>query len=439
MLDLQGAFVMPGLVNAHARLGADPFRGMAPSSGDHPPLEAVHDEPSVIWSCFVDGIAAARTGTTCVIDLHSSPRFVDDAVHRVREVLLTIGLRSVLAYEVGPSEDDEAVETTRKMAAYGGTDQVRMAVGLASPEFLDKQRLKEIAEIVARYSSPVHVELGSAAGGGDTKRRRGSIMKMMQDSGLLGPDTILAVGPELAEDDLAACAEAGATLVHSPGSDVGKTTRSSPLAGFERNAALGTGRGVPDVLAEARVLMRLSEAAGEPAGASRLLELLAGGHRLATRIFGKPFGVFEPGASADLVVLDYVPAIPLNDETVAHHLFHGIEARHISSVMVQGRFVIRDGVFTNLDEPRLLAQTRRGALDLWERWTGETFPGYSPPAEEEKTIARESEESSEPDEGEDLPAPEEEEHEDAPEGDAEEEEAGATRSGPDDPFGAGLF
>src|SRR3972149_1396982 len=57
------------------------------------------------------------------------------------------------------------------------------------------------------------------------------------------------------------------------------------------------------------------------------LQRLAGGAALAGHIFGEPLlGRIEPGAPADLTVLQYAPPTPLQDGNVAGHWLFGLSA-----------------------------------------------------------------------------------------------------------------
>ncbi len=490
---------MPGLVDAHTRLCLDPFPGLAAdgskgtgSAERRAALAGALDEAAVIWTAFVGTIEAVRTGTTCLIDLHSSPRFVDGSVNRLREVILTVGLRCVLAYRVSGAEGNEALEATRRAAAYGGNDQLRMAVGLGELGSLSPEELAKLSEVVSHYGAPVHLEAprSEAEREACSKTHGDSPVSRLAAAGLLGPQTVVAYGTCLTDEEAGVLRDAGVTLVHCPSDDLlGGEGRTSP-ARLGSAAALGTGAGSHDMLAELRTAWKLARAAGEDVTPGDMLALLAGGHRYAARLFDTPMGSFEPGAAADFVILDYRPAIPLNDQTVGHHVLFGIEARHVESVMVQGRFVLRERDLIEHDTRELYRQTRRGALDLWKQWTGKTYPGWSAssaateteqeplPAidEEPESIAEELQESAtvnvqaeslenpeedfdeEADEGkEDFSEEEEEdlaaqearagfeddepdEEEPLPEPDEQEEaEEEVEQSAPDDPFGAGIF
>jgi len=490
-MDARGRVIIPGLINAHAHLGLDPFAGLQPGNGTPATqaariasLSAAHGEESVIWSAFVGALESVRTGTTCVFDLHTSPRFVAGSLTRLQDVLLTVGLRCMLAYRLTEEESQDALTPIREAAAYGGNDQLRMAVGIGDPATLSQETLSTLAKIVEQYEAPVHAEAsyGAKAATACEKEHGSGPLQRLQAAGLLGPQTIVARGAELSDAEAQAAHDAEATLVLSPGDDLLDAAGRRPLAPSISNSAIGTGAGPTDLLAELRTAWRLARAAGEDISATQMLSLLSAGHAFAGRIFGVPFGIFEPGAAADLVLLDYTPAIPLNADTVAHHVLLGIEARHVESVMIHGRVIYKHRKMVDLNPRDLFRQTQRGALDLWQEWTGTTFPGWSPEqaqdvdepdetemvqppplAEEREAEMSDDSEDDRPDE--DLPEQaideepasadledeegseeedsefeeDEEEDEAAEEEEEEDSEEEARSASPEDPFGAGIF
>jgi cytosine/adenosine deaminase-related metal-dependent hydrolase len=95
--------------------------------------------------------------------------------------------------------------------------------------------------------------------------------------------------------------------------------------------------------------------------------MLVGGHRLASALFGLPFGQLDAGAPADLVVLDYRPPTPLAADNLAGHLLFGLDRSHVRSTMAAGRFVLRDRRIVSVDEAAVLARAQEAAGRLWER------------------------------------------------------------------------
>ena len=80
-----------------------------------------------------------------------------------------------------------------------------------------------------------------------------------------------------------------------------------------------------------------------------------------------PLGELAPGASADLVFLDYRPTTPLTAENLPWHVIFGLEASAITSTVCGGRVLMRDREFLTLDEPEIAARSTELAARLWKR------------------------------------------------------------------------
>ena len=108
---LEGALVLPGLANAHTHLYSALARGMPgprqPPGNFREILERVWwrldralDLELVEASALAGGVEAALSGTTLLVDHHSSPSAITASLSRIRGALEQVGLRSLLCYEV---------------------------------------------------------------------------------------------------------------------------------------------------------------------------------------------------------------------------------------------------------------------------------------------------------------------------------------------------
>jgi cytosine/adenosine deaminase-related metal-dependent hydrolase len=88
---------------------------------------------------------------------------------------------------------------------------------------------------------------------------------------------------------------------------------------------------------------------------------------IASRLFGIPIGRLEPGAAADLIVLDYDPPTPLIDGNFPGHLIFGLTGWMVETVIVGGKVVMKEREFVTIDAERTAAEARRRARALWER------------------------------------------------------------------------
>jgi len=74
-----------------------------------------------------------------------------------------------------------------------------------------------------------------------------------------------------------------------------------------------------------------------------------------------------PGdADNNLVILDYDSPTDLTQDNFLGHFVYGIDARHVESVISQGRLIVEEGKITTVDEKEVLTQARAMGRKLWE-------------------------------------------------------------------------
>jgi putative selenium metabolism protein SsnA len=383
VVDLDGALVLPGLVNAHTHLYSALARGM-PGPAEPPRrfveilervwwrLDRALDQESVYLSALVGAIEAARSGTTVLVDHHASPSFITGSLATLRRAIEEVGLRSVLCYETtdrnGLAGRDAGIAENKAFLLAGRSALTRGMVGAHASFTLSDESLDRLASVVRKTGSSLHIHVAEdAADVEDGVRRCGSgVVERLLRHGLIWARTLLVHGVHLTEGEVREAQDAGAWLIHCPRSNMNNAVGHAPTAAF-RYAALGTDGLDQDMLAEARAAFLAMRHAERGDAVAAAFEMLAAGHRLAEAFFGLPFGGLDAGNPADLVVLDYRPPTPLTADNLAGHLLFGLDRSHVRSTMVAGRFVLRDRRISLVDEAEVLSRARLAAGALWER------------------------------------------------------------------------
>ena len=382
-LDFSECLILPGFVNAHTHLYSALARGMpgpaAPPRSFIEILEKVWwkldyalDEDGVRHSARAGAMDAALSGTTLLIDHHSSPSFIAGSLDTVRAAVEAVGLRSVLCYEVtdrnGIAGRDAGLEENRRFLSGPPTALTRGLVGAHASFTLSEDTMGRLAALAAETGASLHVHVGEdRADVEDCAARYGSsLVERYHRHGLLISRTLFAHCVHLSAEDVHTAHTRGAWIAHNPRSNMNNAVGYAPTSALRR-AALGTDGIGGDMLAEARAAYLKMRETGRPDAMEATLELVAGGHRLGAALFGLPFGKLDAGAPADLVVLDYRPTTPITSANVGGHLLFGFDRSDVRSVMVAGRWVVLDRDLTQVDGRVVAAEARVAAAALWAR------------------------------------------------------------------------
>jgi putative selenium metabolism protein SsnA len=389
-VDCAGCLVIPGNVCAHTHLYSSLARGMpyrlAPARDFVEILRRVWwrldralDERSIRASALVGGLEALLAGTTTLIDHHASPNAIDGSLDVVADALGSLGIRSVLAYEVtdrdGPERASAGIGENRRFAARvaaGSLPQARSMIGAHASFTLSDVTLDACVAAAAETGTGLHIHVAEdRVDQTDCRARHGtSVTERLAGAGALDERTLCAHGVHLDAHEIELVAASRATIAHNARSNMHNAVGRAPLAAMGPGCriALGTDGIGSDMFEESRVAYlraREEHAADDPGWA---LGRLAESARLAGRLFDEPLlGRVEPGAPADLVVLDGPLPAPLEAATFPGHWMFGLSSRAVRDVVVAGRVVVRNRELVLADADRLAADARSEAARLWDR------------------------------------------------------------------------
>jgi cytosine/adenosine deaminase-related metal-dependent hydrolase len=282
----------------------------------------------------------------------------------------------VCCYEVsdrdGPERARAGLHESRRFAtrcADGAGSLARAMVGAHASFTLCDETLGGCVDVAHAAGIGIHVHAAEdAVDETATLRAHGQrVAARLADDGALYERTLLAHGVHLDVDEVELVRASGATLAHNARSNMNNAVGRTPLAGLGDRVALGTDGIGSDMFAESQAAFFRHREDGTPTPDWPLARL-ARSAWLAGISFDEPLlGCLEPGAPADLAVLDYDPPTPLSAETLAGHWLYGLGSRHVRDVVVAGRVVVRDRHLTLVDQDALVADARPQAARLWER------------------------------------------------------------------------
>jgi cytosine/adenosine deaminase-related metal-dependent hydrolase len=191
------------------------------------------------------------------------------------------------------------------------------------------------------------------------------------DVGWLGDDVWHAHCVKLSERGIGMFARTGTGVAHCPSSNMRLASGIAPVKAM-RQAGVHVGLGVDGsasndaghMLAEARMAMLLARVGGDPAGLSarEALEISTLGG--AAALGRDDIGVLAPGMAADFISIDLntVGMAGAWADPAAAVVFCAPPT--VSTSVINGRVVVRDGHLTTIDLPAVLRQHNAYSLAL---------------------------------------------------------------------------
>jgi putative selenium metabolism protein SsnA len=430
IVDCGGAVVMAGLVNGHAHLYSALAAGMPmpPKMPRNFPevlefiwwrLDRALDEESIELSGAVGALDALRCGTTTLIDHHASPCCIPDSLDMLERGIDAVGLRAVLCYEVtdrngragteaGIEENRRYIEKSQKVkkskSQNAGTAKAKRVarrfagmMGAHAAFTLSDASLRRCVEIAADLHAGLHIHVAEDPADDLVCRRKygAPLLRRLEKCGLLdkamgvGARSILAHGTHLSPEDGRCVSAQVAAVAHNPRSNMNNRVGYTPV-GWMTNVLLGTDGIGSDMFTEARHAWfkgcdatapgqsAARRVAPTPSSASRAKPptvhtparvgaMLAHSARVAGDMLGGTLGRLTPGAAADVVITDYVPATPLDSANAPAHLIFAIGPQHVRHVLVAGRWALRDRQPVQVKETEIRQRASRAAAALWRR------------------------------------------------------------------------
>lgn len=372
IVDCGGMTALPGMVNTHTHAAMTLMRGVGEDIcfqewiGRIWNEEEKIDDGFIYWATKVACLEMIRTGTTTFLDQYWR---VPAAAEAVKEM----GLRAVLSYVhldhydtgIASRQRDECRDVFDMSRSWPPTLGFSVAVhsvySVSEPQILwaaDFARSRGLKLNVHLCETEKEVKDCMSAHGM-------SPVRYLDSLGVLGPDVIAAHTLWLDSDDVRILAERGVSCVHNINSNLklasGYRFPYRELKDAGVNLCIGTDGCASSNnldLQEAMKTAALVQKAwrNDPA-AMPLDELFAMVTVNPARALGIRSGVVREGALADLIIVDTDSSFFLSNAPFMANFIYSAHSDCISSVICDGRFVMRDRVVPG--EKEILAEARK--------------------------------------------------------------------------------
>lgn len=391
VFNARGRLIIPGLVNVHTHTILTMVRGVAEDMGFAPAytpgVPHGHDvrPEEAIALAQLGALEAMRFGSTLINDSYVHADITLPAMAELGLRVYTCGRIHDVDFSrvhwgewihnpsIGQKTMSAAVELhDRWDKKFEGRTGVQLTPH--APDTCSKHLLKDIAE----YCNPRGIRVSTHLSQSRLENRRISERdgctptELLDHTGLLNSRLIAAHGIYMTDADIHRAGQVGINLAHIPkGNATGgqiSPTRKMQRAGIKLTLATDNMHAdMIEVMRWALCVGRIQEDRIDDEWQPKdIFEMATLGGAQAMGL-ASDIGSLEAGKKADLVVIDVDQAHWVPRINLLGNLLHVGQGRDVTHVMVNGKWVIKEGRATLVDEEKIKANAQRAAESLWDR------------------------------------------------------------------------
>ena len=365
IIDYQGAWIMPGLVNCHTHSAMTGLRGIRDDSNLHEWLEdyiwpaEAEFTPEMTTKAVKEALTEMlQSGTTTFNDMYN-PNGVDIA--EIYEAVKASKMRCYFSPTLFSSETETTDETIARTRAVIETikgyrdPNFKVMVAPHSPYSCSRELLEASLKLAKEENIPLHIHVA------ETQEESGIILKrygkrplaFLDELGYLDHQAVFAHGVEINEAEIARLADSQVAIAHNPISNLKLASGIAPVVQLQK---VGVPVGIAtdsvasnnnlDMFEEGRTAallqkMKSGDASQFPIETAVKALTIEGAKVL---VMEDEIGSLEVGKQADFLVIQPQGKIHLQpQENMLSHLVYAVKSSDVDDVYIAGEQVVRAG------------------------------------------------------------------------------------------------
>lgn len=368
IVDAKNQLVMPGLINMHTHAYMSCLKNYA---DDVPfnewlfnrimPVEDRLSPEAAYWSSLLACVEMIKTGTTCFVDMHMfQSQSCKAATQAGMRAFIGRGLVGEDLYEDGKSRFVEALTEKNEC----NNDLIKFVLSPHAIYSCSEKLLRQINEEAHKLGILKQIHLSESVFEVETtiKKYGKSPVEFLSDIGFLDSNTILAHCVKLSDKDIELIRNNNSSVVTNPASNAKLGNGVAPIVDLiDRgiNVCLGTdsvaSNNTLNMFREMWLLSLLHKAVHNNSTTLSYSTVLRTATVNSAKALGlnRKIGSIIEGAYADLVFVDLTSPSLFPNNNIVSSLCYSANGTEVSSVMINGKFVMKDRELTTIDVNRV--------------------------------------------------------------------------------------
>ena len=371
IIDYQGAWIMPGLVNCHTHSAMTGLRGIRDDSNLHEWLEdyiwpaEAEFTPEMTTKAVKEALTEMlQSGTTTFNDMYN-PNGVE--IEKIYEAVKASKMRCYFSPTLFSSDMETTDETIAKTRAVIGTikgyqdPNFKVMVAPHSPYSCSRELLEASLNLAKEEDIPLHIHVAETQEESDIilKRYGKRPIAFLDELGYLDHQAVFAHGVELNEAEITRLADSQVAIAHNPISNLKLASGIAPIIQLQK-------AGVPVGIATDSVASNNNLDMFEEGRTAALLQKMKSGDASqfpietalkaltieGAKVLGMEdeIGSLEVGKQADFLVIQPQGKIHLQpQENMLSHLVYAVKSSDVNDVYIAGEQVVRAGKVLTVD------------------------------------------------------------------------------------------
>ena len=402
VIDGRKSVVIPGLQCAHTHFYGLLLTGSPWFAKIEPPTDFQQNLQRIWWaldvllgydeayaSALIGSILFARSGVTNFFDNISSPNTITNVLDYIEKGVSEVGIRGFISFEATQRRSDEegfrGLEENVRFTKKNNFDEsksVKGAIYVHASFTVKDELLIKAKEYSDRYNAllAIHAEEGLVDVYHSIERYGVRPIERLYRVGFLGPRTHLVHLVNATDDELELVKKTGSHVAHNPLSNMLNAVGVAKVPEMLKmgiNVGLGNDGYIFDHFENMRAAYLLHKVWRRDPRVMTPLQVFELATVNVARMFHQEdkLGSLEPGKLADVVVIrPKTPNTPVNSKTIYGHLVNTFSSKDVDTVIVNGKYVLKDGKLMNVDEEKAIEYIHRVVERLWDRLLGEGKP-----------------------------------------------------------------